>query len=186
MDTRTRRAAMPSVPELDRLPPDAFVSTMGPLFEGASAFLARLEAERPFGSPGELFRRAREVALAMPADEQVELVDAHPRLGAPAGSVSPLSFVEQGYDREAADAAAEAERQEIDARLDRLNVAYERRFGFRFCVFVAGRPRAGLLPIFESALLSERSSELRRAVGAAIDIADDRYRRLRGEDERQA
>ena len=46
----------------------------------------------------------------MPEAEQCELIDAHPRLGAPPGSVSALSFREQGYDREDADAAAEAER----------------------------------------------------------------------------
>ena len=88
----------------------------------------------------------------MPEPEQVELIDAHPRLGAPPGSVSPLSFREQGYDREAADAAAEAERARVASELARLNEAYEARFGFRYCVFVAGRPRAALLPELEAAL----------------------------------
>ena len=63
---------------------------------------------RPFGDAGDLFDRARAIAQAMPEAEQLELIDAHPRLGAPPGAVSALSFVEQGYDREAADAAAEA------------------------------------------------------------------------------
>jgi 2-oxo-4-hydroxy-4-carboxy--5-ureidoimidazoline (OHCU) decarboxylase len=186
MDTRTQQAAIAAVTELDRASADGFVSAIGPLFEGAPGILARLEGDRPYGSPTALFLRARQIAQAMPEQEQIELVDAHPRLGAPSGSVSALSYVEQGYDRNAADAAAEAERREIDARLDRLNVAYERRFGFRFCVFVAGRPRALLLPIFEHALLSDRSSELRRGVDAAVDIAEDRYQRLRGEPEREA
>jgi len=34
----------------------------------------------------------------MPEDEQIELIDAHPRLGAPPASVSALSHREQGYD----------------------------------------------------------------------------------------
>jgi len=122
----------------------------------------------------------------MPEDDQIELVDAHPRLGAPAGSVSAMSYLEQGYDRAAADAAAEAERREVDGRLDRLNVAYEKRFGFRFCVFVAGRTRSSLLPVFEAALLADRRSELRRGVIAAVDIAADRYRRLRAAGETPA
>ena len=69
--------------------------------------------------------------------------------------MSALSFVEQGYDRESADRAAaevEAERRRVGAELDRLNAAYEARFGFRYCVFVAGRSRAALLPGFEAAL----------------------------------
>ena len=51
-----------------------------------------------------MFERARAIAHAMPEDEQLELIDAHPRLGAPPASVSSFSFVEQGYDRDAAEA----------------------------------------------------------------------------------
>ena len=111
---------------------------------------------RPFGSVDALFARAREIAHAMPLDEQIELIDAHPRLGAPPADVSALSFVEQGYDRDAADreraAAAEAERA---ARRRRARPAQRRlrgRFGFRYCVFVAGRSRAALLPGMAAAL----------------------------------
>ena len=167
-----------SVAELDRLPPDACVAALTPLFEGAPRFLGRLCAARPFGSEAGLFAAARSVAQAMPEDEQVELVDAHPRLGAPAASVSAASFVEQGYDRERADvAAAEAagERARVGAELDRLNDAYEARFGFRYCVFVAGRPRAALLPGLAAALGADRTAELARAVDAVIDIAADRW-----------
>ncbi len=143
-------------PELDRSPADAFADAVAPLFEGAPRFLARLAAARPFGSAAELFAHARSIAHAMPEAEQLELIDAHPRLGAPPGSVSALSFVEQGYDRTDADAAAEAERLDLADRLARLNAAYEQRFGFRYCVFVAGRPRADLVPEMTTAL--ERGS----------------------------
>jgi 2-oxo-4-hydroxy-4-carboxy-5-ureidoimidazoline decarboxylase len=112
----------------------------------------------------------------MPEDEQVELVDAHPRLGAPPGSVSAASFVEQGYDREAAGQAAESERRRMFAELERLNAAYEARFGFRYCVSVAGRPRAVLLPELVAALDADRASELARALEAVVDIAADRFR----------
>jgi len=165
---------------LDRLPEAEFVATMAPLFEGAPRFLARLAAGRPFGSTERLFERALEIALAMPDDEQRELIDAHPRLGAPPGSVSALSFVEQGYDQEAAGAAAEAERERVATELARLNAAYEAHFGFRYCVFVAGRPRADLIPEFESALLADGDAEQRRALGDVVVIARDRYRGLGG------
>ena len=64
------------------------------------------------------------------------------------------------------------------AELARLNAAYERRFGFRYCVFVAGRPRAALLPGMEAALGADREPELHRALDAVVDIAADRYRTL--------
>jgi 2-oxo-4-hydroxy-4-carboxy-5-ureidoimidazoline decarboxylase len=168
-----------SVGNLDELGSEACAAALAPLFEGAPRFLARLCAARPFGDAETLFDRARSIAHAMPEPEQVELIDAHPRLGAPPGSVSAMSFREQGYDRETADAAAETERARVAADLERLNDAYERRFGFRYCVFVAGRPRAALLPALEDALTAERGSELTRALDAVVDIAADRYAKTR-------
>ena len=155
--------------ELDALSPDAFVVAAAPWFEGAPRFLARLAAARPFGDAATLFASAAEIAATMPADEQLELIDAHPRLGAPSSSVSADSFREQGYDRETSDAIAD---------LERLNAAYEARFGFRFCVLVAGRPRSALVPVLERALRADRDAEVQRALGDVVAIARDRFRRL--------
>jgi 2-oxo-4-hydroxy-4-carboxy--5-ureidoimidazoline (OHCU) decarboxylase len=141
-----------------------------PLFEGAPGFLWRLAAARPAGSAERLFARARELAHAMPEPLQLELIDAHPRLGALPASVSAMSFREQGYEPEA------REGDPVDTELDRLNREYEGTFGFRYCVFVAGRPRSALLPDMAASLLRERDSELHRALDAVVDIAADRYR----------
>jgi 2-oxo-4-hydroxy-4-carboxy--5-ureidoimidazoline (OHCU) decarboxylase len=170
--------------DLESGPAEDFAAATAPLFEGAPRFLARLAAARPFASADELFERARAIAHAMPEDEQIELVDAHPRLGAPPGSVSALSYAEQGYDRESADAAAEAERTRVAAGLERLNTTYEDRFGFRYCTFVAGRPRAALIPEFEAAMDRRRDEELHRALDAVIDIAIDRHAKLSGKEAR--
>jgi 2-oxo-4-hydroxy-4-carboxy--5-ureidoimidazoline (OHCU) decarboxylase len=160
---------------LDDLDPDACAATLAPLFEGAPRFLDRLVAARPFGGPETMFERARAIAHAMPEAEQLELIDAHPRLGAPPGSVSSFSYVEQGYDRDAAELAAAAERARVADELDRRNAAYEARFGFRYCVYVAGRPREALLPGMEAALAADRDDEIARAIDAVVDIAADRY-----------
>jgi 2-oxo-4-hydroxy-4-carboxy--5-ureidoimidazoline (OHCU) decarboxylase len=173
--------SVPSVAELDRLTSDGCTTALAPLFEGAPRFLARLCAARPFEAEVALFATARRVARAMPEPEQIELIDAHPRLGAPPASVSARSYVEQGYDREAeasASAMAEIERAWVAGELDRLNGAYEARFGFRYCVFVAGRSRAALLPDFEAALSADRASELARALDAVVAIAADRWATL--------
>lgn len=179
--TTPRPGPLPPIEVLDHISAGIFAATMAPLFEGAPRFLGRLAMARPFGSLGRLFERAREIAHAMPMAEQLELIDAHPRLGAPPESVSALSFVEQGYAHEAAEAAAresETERVRVAAELDRLNTAYEARFGFRYCVFVAGRPRAALLPGLAAALEADRRSELARAIDAIVDIAADRAAKL--------
>ncbi len=167
----------PTVAELDALDPDACRAALAPLFEGAPRFLARLCDSRPFGDATRLFATARRIAREMPEPEKLELLDAHPRLGAPPGTVSAHSYIEQGYDREAAGAAARLEGERIAAQLERLNAAYELRFGFRYCVFVAGRSRAALLPELERALEAGRDAEIARGLEAVIDIAMDRYRR---------
>ncbi len=157
---------------VDELSEEAFMAWAAPLFEGAPRFLRRLAAARPFGTDEAVFDRATAIALAMPEDEQIELVDAHPRLGAPPAEVSAMSHREQGYDRDIRTAIAE---------LGRLNDAYESRFGFRFCVFVNGRSRAALVPELERALERDRATELRRAVQDAVAIAHDRWRRQQQE-----
>jgi 2-oxo-4-hydroxy-4-carboxy-5-ureidoimidazoline decarboxylase len=156
------------VARLDALPEDAFIAATAPWFEGAPRFLRRLASARPFGDESTLFGRAEAIALVMPEDEQLELIDAHPRLGAPPASVSALSHREQGYDRETTEAMA---------ALARLNDAYEARFGFRFCVFVDGRSRAALVPVLEAALGEDRDDEIRRALVDVVAIARDRARR---------
>lgn len=179
--TAARLDPLPPMDLLDRISAGIFAATMAPLFEGAPRFLGRLAVDRPFGSLETLFSRARRIAHAMPIAEQLELIDAHPRLGAPPASVSALSFVEQGYDCDAAERAAhdaETERARVAAELDRLNAAYESRFGFRYCVFVAGRPRAALLAGFTTALEADRPAELVRAIDAVVDIAADRAAKL--------
>lgn len=144
------------------------------LFEGAPRFLDRLAAAGPFADDEALFAAARRIAHGMPEPDQVELIDAHPRLGAPAGSVSAMSHREQGYGR--TDGAVGD--VDLAAALDRLNDAYERRFGFRYCVFVAGRPRVALLPDMAAALEADREAELHRALDAVVDIAIDRRAKL--------
>jgi 2-oxo-4-hydroxy-4-carboxy--5-ureidoimidazoline (OHCU) decarboxylase len=145
---------------------------MAPLFEGAPRFLARLRAAGSFEDDNALFAAARRIAHEMSEDEQIELIDAHPRLGAPPGSVSALSYAEQGYDRGAGTPV------DVAAELELLNDAYEARHGFRYCVFVAGRSREALLPGITAALEADRDAELHRALDAVVDIAIDRRAKL--------
>jgi 2-oxo-4-hydroxy-4-carboxy-5-ureidoimidazoline decarboxylase len=149
-------------------------SILASLFEGAPGFLDRLAAAGPFPDDGALFAAARRIAHQMPEADQVELIDAHPRLGASPGSMSAMSHREQGYDQ----ADGPARDNDLAAELARLNDAYEARFGFRYCVFVAGRSRAALLPGMAAALRADRQTELHRALDAVVDIAIDRRAKL--------
>jgi 2-oxo-4-hydroxy-4-carboxy--5-ureidoimidazoline (OHCU) decarboxylase len=150
------------------------------LFEGAPRFLDRLEEAGPFDDDALLFFVARDIAHAMPENEQIELINAHPRLGAPPGTVSAMSYREQGYDRASGPPAdgPQSIGRDVAAELERLNDVYEARHGFRYCVFVAGRTREELLPGMAAALGADRTSELHRALDAVVDIAIDRHAKL--------
>jgi 2-oxo-4-hydroxy-4-carboxy-5-ureidoimidazoline decarboxylase len=167
---------VPTVDELDAMAPDAFATAVAPLFEGAPGFVRRLAEARPFETEDGLFDIARSVAREMPEGEQVALLNSHPRIGADPATVSAQSRSEQGYDTED-DAPDDSW---IANELDALNEAYEGLFGFRFVVFVAGRPRADIIPILEHALRADRDEELRRGLDDVILIAHDRWDRLRG------
>lgn len=161
----------------------AFRGALEVLFEGAPPFVARLAQARPFGSYDQLFQRAEVVAATMSEEEQIELIDAHPRMGAPPESISPSSFREQGYNREAAPLAGsadeEAARQQLILDLNRLNEAYEARFGFRFVVFANGRSRAEIARLIEKQMGVDREAEKHRALTDVVAIARDRAERMR-------
>jgi 2-oxo-4-hydroxy-4-carboxy--5-ureidoimidazoline (OHCU) decarboxylase len=131
------------------------------LFEGRTALVERLAArEHPLES-------AREVIAQLSEDEKLEALDAHPAIGA--RKLSARSAAEQGRDDD----------PETLAELERLNRAYEERFGFRFVLFVNRRPKREIVPILRERLDRSRDEELDTAVQELVAIAEDRWRRSR-------
>ena len=84
-----------------------------------------------------------------------------------AGELSARSRAEQGTDDDPA----------VLAELAELNRAYEERFGFRFVVFVNGRPRREIVPILRERLERTREQELETGVDELVQIAIDRWQR---------
>jgi len=105
------------------------------------------------------------VITELSEDEKLEALNAHPAIGAK--KLSARSAAEQGSDDD----------PETLEELDRLNAEYERRFGFRFVVFVNGRPKSELVPILRERLERTREEELDTAVQELVAIAEDRWRR---------
>lgn len=141
-------------------------ATLEALFENAPRFVERLAAGE-YASWDEVLAHGEELARTLPPDEQLELIDGHPRIGASPSSVSATSYREQGYDRDSGTA-------ELQARLDRLNEQYEARFGFRFVVFVNGRSRSSIADVMEERLAGSREQELDRALNDVFAIARHR------------
>jgi 2-oxo-4-hydroxy-4-carboxy--5-ureidoimidazoline (OHCU) decarboxylase len=130
------------------------------LFEGHSRFVAQLaQLDDPLG-------QARKVLADAPEDEQVEALAAHPRIGQRV-NISERAAREQGSDEDPV----------LLAALARLNKTYEQKYGFRFVVFVDGRPRAEILSVMRQRLQSSRKEELAAGLDDLVAIALDRWRR---------
>lgn len=168
------------IDEVNQLPLDGFAEALRPLFEAAGPLGERLAAGRPYGSYEALLDRADTLVDELSPAEQVVVVNAHPRIGESAAVVrqtSALSYREQGYDAEATMAPEDLER--IYAELARLNADYEARHGFRFVVFVNGRPKAAILEVLRERIGNPREQELRTALHEMLAIARDRLGKLR-------
>jgi 2-oxo-4-hydroxy-4-carboxy--5-ureidoimidazoline (OHCU) decarboxylase len=140
------------------LPRQLSVDELAELFEGRTRFVERLAAvENPLD-------RAHDVALALSDDEKKEILDAHPAIGGT--PTSERSRREQGSDDDPA----------VLAELAGLNVDYEATFGFRFVVFVDGRPRREIVPILRERMQRTREEELSTAVDELVSIAIARWR----------
>jgi 2-oxo-4-hydroxy-4-carboxy--5-ureidoimidazoline (OHCU) decarboxylase len=140
------------------LPRQLTTEQLAELFEGRTRFVERLAAvEDPLG-------KARDLARALSGDEQKEVLDAHPAIGAK--PTSARSTREQGTDDDP---------QVLEA-LAELNRAYEEKFGFRFVVFVNRRPRREIVPVLRARLGRTREQELETGVDELVQIAIDRWR----------
>jgi 2-oxo-4-hydroxy-4-carboxy--5-ureidoimidazoline (OHCU) decarboxylase len=141
------------------LPRELDERQLAELFEGDTALVRRLAGrENPLGS-------ARKVIATLSEEEKLEALNVHPAIGA-RGGLSARSAAEQGRDAD----------PETLAELARLNTEYERRFGFRFVVFVNRRPKAEILQVLRTRLGRTRDEELDAAVGELVAIAEDRWR----------
>jgi 2-oxo-4-hydroxy-4-carboxy--5-ureidoimidazoline (OHCU) decarboxylase len=139
------------------LPRQLTSEELADLFEGRTRFVERLAAlEDPLG-------RARKIAHELSDDERKEILDAHPAIGGTA--TSERARREQGTDDD----------HEVLAGLARLNAEYEAKFGFRFVVFVNGRPRREIVPILRERLQRTREEELATGVDELVQIAVSRW-----------
>jgi 2-oxo-4-hydroxy-4-carboxy-5-ureidoimidazoline decarboxylase len=137
------------------------------VFERAPFLVERL---RPVvaasDTPETVVARAREVIAVLSERERVAILQAHPRIGAPAGTLSALSRAEQGDDADPA----------LLRELAELNENYERKFGFRFVVFVRGRSKREVAGVMRERLAQTRQRELATALEEFLAISLDRLR----------
>lgn len=148
--------------------PDGATSALTAVFERAPGLAAALRLGED-EAPRSIIAKAREALERMSEPQRIAVLEAHPRIGADPASLSALSRREQGTSADAATLRQLAE----------LNAAYERTFGFRFVVFVAGRSMQEILPVLRARLTNTRDAELRAGLDEFLAISLDRLERAR-------
>ena len=147
---------------------DQITGRLAAVFERAPGLAAALRNAGE-GTPRSIIAKARAALDRMSDAERIAVLDAHPRIGADPASLSLHSRREQG---EATDAATAHE-------LAELNDAYEKKFGFRFVVFVAERAKKEIVPVMRARLANTREAELATGIDEFLAISLDRLERAR-------
>ena len=141
------------------LPRQLSVDELAELFEGRTALVERLATiEGPL-------EHADEVIAELDDAEKIEALNAHPAIGE--RRLSPRSAGEQGPPADPA----------ILAELAYQNQVYEEKFGFRFVVFVAGRPKREILEVLSERVGNTREEELDTGLRELVASARDRWTR---------
>jgi len=142
------------------LPRQLSVDELSELFEGRTRLVERLAAtEDPLVN-------ADAVLAVMSEEEKVEALAAHPAIGQTSG-LSARSAAEQGSESDPC----------LLVDLAALNRQYEQRFGFRFVVFVDGRPKSEILGVLRERMARSREEELDTGCRELVAIARDRWTR---------
>ena len=156
------------------LPHDEFIAAFGPVYE-ASPWVAQgvwpAVARGELDDPRALAEAMRAVVDAAPHDQRLALIRAHPQL-AVAGRMAEASVQEQrgaGLDQCSPEELAE---------FQRLNAAYNERFGHPFIVAVKGLSRADILVAFAARLNNDADSEFATAMTQIHRIAGFRLAAL--------
>ena len=140
------------------LPRKLSVEELAELFEGRTRLVERLaEIEDPLG-------RAEDVLHTLSREDKLEALNAHPAIGQ-RSELSARSAAEQGADTDPA----------VLSELAHLNQVYEEKFGFRFVVFVQGRPKREILEVLRARLGRTESEELDTGCRELVAIARDRW-----------
>ena len=142
------------------LPRQLTVEELSELFEGRTRLVERLaEVESPL-------EQADGVITTLDEPEKVDALAAHPAIGQRSG-LSARSAAEQGDDSDPV----------VLSDLAYLNQVYEEKFGFRFVVFVNGRPKAEILEVLRDRIANSREEELETGCRELVAIARDRWTR---------
>jgi OHCU decarboxylase len=157
-----------SIPQINRLPGEAFVGVIGPVFESSPWIAEAVWPQRPFTNLDHLHRALCDVVTQADEVRQIHLIQAHPDLvgsAARLGTLTPESRDEQasaGLDR--------LNPEEVKA-FQEYNRQYRSKFGFPFVICARLNKKESILAGFKERLGRSRAEEIKTALGEIFQIA---------------
>jgi len=161
-----------TIEEVNALSHGEFIARLGWIFEHSPWVAERTWAKRPFLSIAHLHAAMMETVERAIRPKKLELLRAHPDLGARARvgipSAAPLSAASAAEQKGAGlDQLTIAEHE----RLMRLNAAYQKEFGFPFIYAVKGANKHDILKALERRLTEPEDAEFEEALRQVYRIA---------------
>ncbi len=154
-----------SIEQINQMKQADFVDLFGAIFEETPAVAMQAWAARPFQGVSDLHQKMVAVVRdRMTPAEQVKLIQAHPELGN-RGKMAEASVQEQ------AGAGLSKLSENDHQRLESLNRAYRKKFGFPFVMAVKGFDQSDILAAFEARLDADEAVERARSLAEIYKIA---------------
>jgi OHCU decarboxylase len=116
-----------TIDRLNAMPPQEFVSLIGPAFQGSSPIAERVGSARPFADAAGLRGAMQDELFGLSTEQQRDLMTSYPSLAGAellSGELSENSLIDQ------ASAGLTFLSEEEQTAFDEVNVAYRAKFGF--------------------------------------------------------
>lgn len=163
---RTGREMPVQIPlsEVDAMTTKQFVECFGNVAEHSPWVAETAAGKRPFLHLDAMIHAFESAVIAAPAQQQLQLLRAHPDLAGKAREITGDSR------REQAGAGLDALNKDEFARFTALNGHYRRKFGFPFIFAVRGATKQQILAAFDERIGNSSERELATALAQVARI----------------
>lgn len=140
-----------------------FIARFGPVYEASPWVAEGVWPDPPADREG-LAKAMAAVVDAAPREQKLALIRAHPELA------SRTKMADASVKEQAGAGLDQCSPEEFEA-FQRLNAAYNARFGFAFIFAVKGATRGDILAAFEARLANDPETEFETAIAQIHRIA---------------
>lgn len=145
---------------------------------GATRWAETIEHRRPYASLNQLLATASDVWWGLDQADWLEAFRSHPKIGEQKAA-SAVSAQSQKWSAQEQQGVQQAAPDTVE-KLAKLNLDYEKKFGFIFIVCATGKSSDEILALLEKRLPNEPAAELPIAAGEQAKITELRLRKLLG------